>query len=132
MATANPPSQAARFSTGCGLGILVGGPAAFGLVVLSSRAYAACDVGINASANSFAFLFVLPVLWVANSLVFGAVFARMSGVTWRRKALAVATALLAVILLAWLLFAWQGTPSDYPSPICHSNVPPWWPSWIPA
>jgi membrane-anchored protein YejM (alkaline phosphatase superfamily) len=110
----------------------VGGPAAFGLVVLTSNAFAACDVGINAGANSFALLFVLPVIWVANALVFGAVFARVSDATWKRRALGAVAALLAVVLLAWLLFAWQGTPSDYPSPICHSNIPPWWPSWIPV
>jgi hypothetical protein len=81
MDTPGAPSQGDRFSTGCGLGVLVGGPAAFGLVVLTGNAFAACDVGINAGANSLALLFVLPVIWVVNSLVFGAVFARVSDAT---------------------------------------------------
>jgi hypothetical protein len=132
MNTADAPSQGDRFSTGCGVGVLVGGPAASGLVVLISQAYAACDVGINAGANSLALMLVLPVIWLANSLVFGAVFARVSDATWKRRTLGAVAALVALVLLAWLLFAWQGTPSDYPSPICRSNVPPWWPSWIPV
>jgi hypothetical protein len=99
----------------------------------SAHAYAACDVGINASANGSTLLFIgLPVMWVLNAVVFGAVLARVSGPTWRRRALGVPAALAALVFVAWLLFAWQGTPSDYPDPICPSNVPPWWPSWIPV
>ena len=127
------PSEGARFSTGCGLGVLVGGPAAYGLLTVVGHAYAACDVGINASANGFALLFIgLPVIWVVNAVVFGTVFARVSGPTWRRRALGVVAAMAALVFLAWLLFAWQGTPSGYPDPICPSNIPPWWPSWIPV
>lgn len=110
----------------------MGGPAAFGLLTLVSHAYAACDVGINASANELALQFMLPVMWVLNAVVFAAGLALVSGPTWRRRALGVAAATAALVFLAWLLFAWQGTPSDYPDPICPSNVPPWWPSWIPV
>lgn len=123
--------------TGGGLGLLAGGPAAFGLVILISRAYDACDVGANNAANATFLLFVaFPLLALVNAAVFGIVFATMSarvaGPVWRRRAPAVLPALLAVLVLAWLLFAWQGTPADYPAPLCDSNVPPWWPSWIPA
>lgn len=131
------PPQRGSFSTGCGLGVLVGGPAAFGLVVLVGHAFASCDVGINNTANANFLLYIaFPLLSVVNAVLFSAVFARISarvsGPAWRQRALGVVAALLAVLLLAWLLFAWQGTPSDYPDPICHSNVPPWWPSWIPV
>ena len=125
-------SQQARFPSGWSLGVLIGGPAAFGWLTLVAHAYATCDVGINASANAGSFLIGLPVLWAVNTYVFAKVFAWVSGPTWRRRALGIVAGLGALAFLAWLLFAWQGTPSDYPDPICPSNVPPWWPSWIPV
>lgn len=126
------PQQGYRVLLGWGLGILVSGAAAYGLVVLVGHAFAACDVGINAGANSLVLQFVLPVLWVVNLVLFGVVYSVVSGPTWQRKVVGLLAALFAVVLMAWLLFAWLGTPSGYPDPICPSNVPPWWPSWIPA
>jgi hypothetical protein len=41
-----------RFPTGCRLGALIGGPAAYGCAALLGHGWAACDVGVNAGANS--------------------------------------------------------------------------------
>src|SRR5207253_9569202 len=49
-------SQRARFPSRWSLGVLIGGPAAFGWLTLVAHAYATCNVGINASANAGSFL----------------------------------------------------------------------------
>jgi hypothetical protein len=129
----DPSDWRDRFPIGCRVGALIGGPAAYGGAALLGHGWAACDVGINASASSFTLLFfVLPFMWVVNSVLFGLVFAAVSGATWPRKVRGVLVALAAVVLFAWFLFAWQGTPSDSPDPRCPGGVPTWWPSWIPA
>lgn len=116
---------------------MLGVPAAFGDIVLVGRAWAACDVGINAVANSYSLvLFMFPVLSCVNSVVVAAVFAIAGGRLAQQGRLgwvgAVALGLVAMAVVTWLLMATAGTPSDYPSPWCEGNVPPWWPSWIPV
>jgi len=128
----NTPGTSEHRGLGCGVGILVGGPAAFGLVVLVANAFAACDVGINGGANGLSLLFALPVLWILNALVFMGVFTLIAERTSQPRTFGVVVGILAVLVLAWALFAWLGTPSDYPAPFCPGNVPPWWPSWLPA
>ncbi|RIQ11799.1 hypothetical protein [Jiangella rhizosphaerae] len=120
-----------RPRTGFGAGVVVGGVVALALAGLISRAHADCDVGLNAGANLLAVLMVLPVVWGLHAAAFAAASAGVGRVTRRAPAGLVAGA-LTVVLLAWLLFAWVGTPSDYPDPICPANVPPWWPSWLPV
>ena len=131
MTTPDVSSQRARFPSGWTLGVLIGGPAAWGWLTLVAHTYATCNVGINATANA-GLLLGLPILWAVNTVVFAKVFTSVSGPTWSQRTLGIAAALAALLFLAWLLFAWQGTPSNYPAPICPSNVPPWWPSWIPV
>lgn len=121
-----------RLWAGWWLGVAFGGPAAYGLVVLTADAWATCDVGINAAANGFTLLFVLPLLWGANATAFGVAYATVSLAGWARRPLAIVAGLLVLTMLAWALFATFGTPAGYPDPMCPANVPPWWPSWIPA
>ena len=122
-----------RFPTGRRLGVLIGGPAAYGGAALLGHGWAACDVGVNASANSGTLLlFVLPFLWVVNTFLFGLVFAVVSGSTRLQTVLGVLAGLAAVVVFAWFVFAWQGTPADSPDPRCPGGVPIWWPSWIPT
>jgi hypothetical protein len=42
-----------------------------GTTSVVARAYAACDVGINASANAFGFMALLPVLAIVYAIVHG-------------------------------------------------------------
>jgi hypothetical protein len=131
------PALIDRLWGGCGLGLLLGVPAAFGDIVLVGRAWAACDVGINSAANSWSLVFfVFPVMACVNTAVFAVVFAVAGGRLAQRGRLgwvgAVAVGLFALAVVTWLLMAIAGTPSDYPSPWCERNVPPWWPSWIPV
>ena len=84
------------------------------------------------AVNFFVLVFGLPVLWVVNCGVFGAAFAVVPGARWPWRVLGALAGLLALTLLAWVPFAWQGTPADYPDPFCPANVPPWWPSWLPV
>jgi hypothetical protein len=131
------PALIERLWSGCGLGLLLGVPAAFGDIVLVGRAWAACDVGLNAGTKFFSLMFfVFPVMACVNSVVLAVVFAVAGGGRaqrgWWGWVGAAAVGLLALAMVTWLLMATEGTPSDYPSPWCERNVPPWWPSWIPV
>ncbi|MFF0723727.1 hypothetical protein [Streptomyces sp. NPDC004134] len=118
--------------TGVGCGV----PAA--LLVLRSRDY--CDAA-NEPGHRFGLIFIgLPALLFVSALA--AVIA--SGLLWRlvrpgsRKAAVftvVPIALQVSLLVGWAAFAVLGTPDGYPgdSGLCPaSNIPPWWPSWLPA
>jgi hypothetical protein len=126
------PALIDRLWGGCGLGLLLGVPAAFGDIVLVGRAWAACDVGINSGANFFSLVFfVFPVMACVNSVVFAVVFAvggwRLAQRGWLGWVGAAAVGLLALAVVTWLLMVTEGTPGDYPSPWCERNVPPWIP-----
>lgn len=103
-----------------------------GEVALALAVFAACDVGINASANSFAALYLyFPVALVVNSVLvlITVLLARRLGA----GSGGIAVSALVVVLLAGL-FLWVTamTPAYYPDPICPGNVPPWWPTWLPS
>jgi hypothetical protein len=115
-----------RFPAGRRLGALIGGPAAYGGAALLGQGWAACDVGVNSGTL---LLFVLPLLWIVNTFLFGLVFAVLSGSARRQKLLGVLAGIAAVFLFAWSVFAWQGTPADSPDPRCPGGVPIWWPSF---
>lgn len=122
----------------------VGVPVALFTVRLVGRAWADCDVGINASANSYAlFLLVLPVTGLVNTGVFGGTFwgtylgfAQLAKVkrwpgTLAAYAAAFVLALVPLVFSVWAVMDFA-IPENYPDPVCPDNVPSWWPSWLPV
>jgi hypothetical protein len=103
---------------------------AFGLIVLTSRAWQACQVDIGGVGNGATLLFAgVPVAVVVNVVLFNLVyrFSRM-----RKSYTAMLAACVAIAIADLALFSWAGTPTFVPAPVCPANVPPWWPSSIPT
>ncbi|TCO19108.1 hypothetical protein EV652_11487 [Kribbella steppae] len=111
------------------LAVVVGGGAAFGLVVITSRSWKACQVDVAGSVpNGLTLLFLgLPLALIVNLVLFNLVF-RYAGKTFFFSLIA---ASLAITIADLALYSWQGTPAASPG-ICPGNVPPWWPTWIPT
>jgi hypothetical protein len=107
----------------------------FASTTLALVAFGQCDVGVNQGANILAvIMFGLPALLVVNALaVLGTglvVRLAMQGRSASRVALLAQVAVL--LASAYLCWRYVATPSDYPSPWCQHNVPPWTPSWLPS
>lgn len=121
------------------MAVPVGIAVAFQASVVVARARAYCDAAWEPQ-HRFAHSFELLVLTGATVLaaVVVAVLARTATVRAPRpvRALAQLVAVLAVAgWLAWWYVGGQATPDGYPgdSGLCpDSNVPPWWPSWLPT
>jgi FtsH-binding integral membrane protein len=111
------------------LAVVVGGGAAFGLVVITSRAWKTCHVDVAGKVpNGLTLLFLgLPLALIVNLILFTVVF-RYSGKSFLTALFATA---IAIAIADLALFSWQGTPAASPG-ICPGNVPPWWPTWIPT
>lgn len=97
-----------------------------------ARAYAACDVGVNATANAFGLVALLPVLVIAH----GAALVGAYTVTGRwvaspvlRAAVSALTTVVVVVVLSWAYFALAGLPLQ--NALCPTGEPPWWPHWLP-
>ncbi|MEV0472873.1 hypothetical protein [Streptomyces prunicolor] len=126
---AEPSSTSSRWFGGIRLGVLFGGLTAVVTVAAIGRAWAACDIGVNAGANSATLLFLAPLIWIAAAVP----WVILHGTLGRRHR---RTALLAGLVFAlwftWFLVTWLGMPDSYPDPFCPGNVPPWWPGFVPA
>lgn len=126
---AEPPVPPSRWVRGAGFGAVFGGLAAVVTIVAIGSVWAACDVGGNAAANGTALLFLAPLIWIAAAVP----WVVLQGTVGRRHH---TTALMAGLVLTlwftWFLVTWLGMPDSYPDPLCPGNVPPWWPSFIPA
>lgn len=111
------------------LAVVVGGGAAFGLIVVTSRAWKACHVDVTGSVpNGLTLLFLgLPLALIVNLVLFTVVF-RYAGKAFLFSLIAAA---IAIAIADLALFSWQGTPAGSPG-TCPGNVPPWWPTWIPT
>jgi hypothetical protein len=111
------------------LAVVVGGGAAFGLVVITSRAWKTCHVDVAGDVpNGLTLLFLgLPLALIVNLVLFTVVF-RYSSKTFLMSFVAAA---IAIAIADLALFSWQGTPAAA-SGICPGNVPPWWPTWLPT
>ena len=115
------------------LSVVVGGAAGFGLVVLTSRAWKACDVVINSVGNGPTLLFVgVPVAGVVNIVLFSVVFRLSRSGKGSAFLMPFLAAAIAITIADLALFSWAGTPAASAAPICPANVPPWWPPWIPT
>lgn len=107
-----------------------------GEAALALRSWAACDVGINASANFISIVFLgLPLLLAGNGLVAAGTLWATGWVTrssrWRRRWMRVTPA-LALTVVAYAVWAVMITDASYPDPVCPGNIPPWVPSWVPS
>jgi hypothetical protein len=103
-----------------------------GTTSVVARAYAACDVGINADANTFGLAALLPVLAVihGSALVMAYTAAGRSMMSPAlRAAVSVSTTVVVVVVLSWVYFALAGLPLR--NALCPAGEPPWWPGWIP-
>ncbi|GAA4896405.1 hypothetical protein ACFPM3_13885 [Streptomyces coeruleoprunus] len=135
--TTRPVSRAQRLSWAAAT--LAGAAAGYGAIVLTANARAFCDAGWEAGGKfELNFLLVPMTFGLAVVALVAAVTARRLTVRAPRAVRAVAQ-LLAVLAvaggLAWWFFAVRGTLDGYPgdSGLCPaSNIPPWWPAWLPA
>ncbi|MEO3767055.1 hypothetical protein [Streptomyces sp. B8F3] len=117
-------------------GVACGIPAA--LLILRSRDY--CDAANEPGHRLGLILFELPGLLfvsaLASVIASGVLWCLVRPGSWRAAVFAVVPVALGVALLVgWAAFAVLGTPGGYPgdSGLCPvSNIPPWWPSWLPA
>jgi len=115
------------------LSVVIGGSAAFGLIVLTRRAWDACHVVLNGNISNGTTLFFVgvPVSFVVNIVLFNVVFRIMrrgKGGKWMMPLLA---ATIAITIADLGLFSWAGTPDTLPG-TCPGNVPPWWPASVPT
>nr|BFE56552.1 hypothetical protein GCM10020063_010780 [Dactylosporangium thailandense] len=100
-----------------------------------SRAFAACDVGINAGANNAFLLFIaMPVLWVVQTALVAGSAPLLSRLSPSRAVTTAATAALALAVLALVaygFFFWAGLPLTDAVSCPGGHEPAWWPSWLP-
>jgi uncharacterized membrane protein len=124
---------------GAALAVPVGALTGILQVALAGRAFADCDAGINAAANSFTLTLVVPFAIAIDAVTCGFVFTVAYRATaqvvraerrWVAFGAAVLAALLAMALLVWAGMA-VAMPAESPDHICPGNAPPWWPSWLP-
>ncbi|MEU0411554.1 hypothetical protein ABZ307_27560 [Streptomyces griseorubiginosus] len=124
--SSSPPG---RWGKGIGAGALFGGLTAVASVAVIDRAWAACDIGVGAAANSMTPLLLTPLIWLAAAVPWVILYGTL-GTRHRRAALT--AGILFTLWFTWFLVTWLGMPDSYPAPLCPGNVPPWWPSLIPA
>lgn len=98
-------------------------------VTAIGRAWAACDIGVGAAANSTALLFLSPLVWVTTAVSWVVLHSTLGR---RHRGTALAAGLVFTLWFTWFLVTWLGMPDSYPSPLCPGNVPPWWPDFVPA
>lgn len=102
MALAAKGSKGEKFLT-----VVVGGGTAFGLIVITSRSWKACQVDVAGSVpNGLTLLFLgLPLALIVNLVLFNLVF-RYAGKTFLFSLIAAA---IAIAIADLALYSWQGT-----------------------
>ncbi len=96
------------------------------------RAFNNCDVGVNATANAFGIVALLPVLVVAHGVALAVaymVIRRWNVSPVMRSAVGVLTTVVIVAAIFWAYFANAGLPLQ--NSLCPTGEPPWWPYWLP-
>ncbi|OEJ95238.1 hypothetical protein [Streptomyces thermolilacinus] len=114
---------------GAGSGVLFGGLTAAVSLTAIGKAWAACDIGVNASANNLTLLFLTPLLWIAAAVPWTALYRTLGR---RHRGAAPAAGLAFSLWFTWLAVTRLGMPDDHPASFCPDNVPPWWPGFLPA
>lgn len=108
------------------VGVLLGLTFAWGMTQVVANAWSACDVGVNAAANSFELtVFVFPMLFLATAALVTLTLRWATG-----RVAAVAVVVVVLLLITWMVLAFVATPANYPDPICPVNVPAWLPPWL--
>ncbi len=110
-------------------GVLFGALTALVSLTAIGRAWTACDIGVNAGARSATLLFLAPLVWVAAAVPWVILYATLGR---RHRGAALTAGLVFTLWFTWFLVTWLGMPDSYPDPWCPNNVPPWWPSFLPA
>lgn len=126
---AEPSSPPSHWFRGTGFGVLFGGLTAVVTIAAIGRAWAACDIGVNAAANSMTLMFLAPLIWIAAAVPWVILHSTLGK---RHRSTTLAAGLIFTLWFTWFLVTWLGMPDSYPAPLCPGNVPPWWPSFIPA
>ncbi len=104
-----------------------------GGISVVSRAWDPCDVGVNATANTFGLLlFHLPVLVLVQGVVLVGGYA-LAG-RWipsraHRVCFVVVASVAVLAAISWVYFAVAGLPLQ--NALCPGGEPPWWPWWLP-
>ncbi|MFD7877646.1 hypothetical protein ACFV5G_26705 [Streptomyces sp. NPDC059766] len=93
------------------------------------RVWAACDIGINAAADSLTLLFLAPLIWIATAVVWVVLYGTLGR---RRPGTALLAGAVFTVWFTWFLVTWLGIVESYPDPVCPGNVPPWWPNHLPT
>lgn len=129
MPEAGPTGSSSPWSRGIRLGVLFGGLASLVSVVGIGRTWGACDIGVNAAADSMTLLFLAPVIWVAAAVPWAVLYGTLGR---RHRAAALTAGLVFTVWFTWFLVTWLGIMDSYPDPLCPGNVPPWWPGFVPT
>jgi hypothetical protein len=117
------PRTGRDLALGCGVGIGVGAVVGFVQIMAVNGRWTACDIGINASANAYALLFLyLPPLWAVNAVLFALVFTVTARFATKGAGLGAAVAaVLVVAFIATPMIAETGMRDDYPS-TCNGTI----------
>ncbi len=125
---AAPSSPPIRRFRGTGFGVLFGGLTAVVSTAAIGNAWATCDIG-NGVTNGMTLLFLFPPIWIAAAVPWVILH---STIGRRHRRTTLTAELIFTLWFTWFLVTWLGMPDSYPAPLCPGNVPPWWPSFIPA
>ncbi|WP_419992504.1 hypothetical protein [Streptomyces boninensis] len=127
-----------RFAAGCGVGVLMvvcGGLAGFGSYRLARAARRTCHVYGEEWPDMLGWRFWEMPLSMGTGAVVAALAYMLAGARVRTGP-AVATTFVVLAVTTWVHFAWLGTPAGagtVDGPTCPaSNIPEWWPGWLPA
>ncbi|GAA2788423.1 hypothetical protein GCM10010505_15490 [Kitasatospora aburaviensis] len=119
--------------------VVLGLTAAYAAYVLAWAARSTCDAAYEMAGCFVMNLMAVPLAGLSVVVAVAAWWAgraatRRLAMVWRGL-VPLVSLLLALGLLIWAYMAVVGTPDGYPgdSGLCpDTNVPPWWPSWLPA
>ncbi|KOG37291.1 hypothetical protein AQJ84_24370 [Streptomyces resistomycificus] len=129
MVEAGSAGPSGPWSRGIPCGVLFGGLASVVCVVTIGRVWAACDVGVNAAADSMTLLLLAPLIWIAVAVSWVVLYGTLGR---RHRRAALTAGLVLTVYVTWFLVTWLGVVDSYPAARCPGHVPPWWPSFVPT